>query len=127
MPAKRPHPDAAFVAELLERVQPLADVTARSMFGGHGLYVGSAMFGLVAYGVLYLKVDEGNLESFQRAGYEPFIFETKDGRRTAMSYHEFPVDELEDPEFARPWFEGALAAAQRAAAARKPRAKKSSS
>ncbi len=50
----------------------LGPIEARAMFGGFGIYIDGAMLGLVADGVLYLKVDDVNRADFARAGLEAF-------------------------------------------------------
>ena len=126
MPAKKPHPDAEFVAELVEQFAPLALVTPRAMFGGFGLFSDGAMFALVDDGAVYLKTDDVNCPAHEALGFQPWVYEAA-SKTATMSYYLIPEEALEDPEALRPWFEGALAAAQRAAAARKPRAKKGGS
>ena len=70
---------SGFVAYLLELL--VGDVTAglgrasaRAMFGGHGLYLGERMVGLVAADALYLKVDAETRARFEAAGSRPFEF-----------------------------------------------------
>ena len=48
----------AFKSFVLDQLEELGDVTARSMFGGVGLYHRGVFFGLLARDTLYLKVDE---------------------------------------------------------------------
>ncbi|MBX7056976.1 MAG: TfoX/Sxy family protein [Leptospirales bacterium] len=115
--------EAEFVAFLLEQLRPLGAVRARRMFGGYGVYRGAQMFALVADGVLYLKTDEGNRAEFEAADQRPFVYETKAGRRTAMSYFTAPEESIEDSEQLLRWAQSALAAARRATAA-SPRQKK---
>ena len=54
-----------FVAFVVESLRPLGPVSARRMFGGHGIFLDGVMFGLIADDQLYLKADEEN-----RAAYE---------------------------------------------------------
>ncbi|GMU40404.1 MAG: hypothetical protein AMXMBFR23_12700 [Chloroflexota bacterium] len=126
MSPKREHPDAAYVADLVERFGAFAPVSARAMFGGHGLYVDGVMFALVADGALYLKTDDANRPAFEAQRLPPFTYETG-GRRTVMSFCAAPEDALDDPEALRGWFEGARDAALRALAARRPRGKRGAS
>lgn len=81
------------------------------------------MFGLVADGALFLKVDGANRPAFEALGLPPFTYEAG-GRRTVMSFSAAPEDALDDPEALRGWFEGAREAALRALAARRPRGKR---
>lgn len=123
MSPKREHPDAAYVADLVERFGTFAPVTARGMFGGFGLFVDGAMFALVADGSLYLRVDEANRPAFEAQGLQPWVYGAA-GRQMTMSYYPPPEDALEDPDALREWFEGARAASARAAAAKASRARR---
>ena len=72
-------------------MQPWAAVSARRMFGGHGLYREGLMFALEAFGMLYLKVDDETRPAFSAAGCRPFIYEGS-GRRVEMSYWTAPPE-----------------------------------
>ena len=104
---------SAFVEFILELLQPWRPVTARRMFGGHGLYHAGVMFALVFDGTLYLKVDDESRGAFEAAGLSPFVYEAK-GRRVALSYHRAPDAMLDEPELAREWAERGWQAALRA-------------
>lgn len=99
-----------FVQELLEGWGP---VSARRMFGGHGLYHDGLMFAIVMNQQLYLKVDEQNRPDFEAAGLPPFVYEAK-GRQVALSYHRAPDAMLDEPDLAREWAERGWQAALRA-------------
>ena len=101
---------ADFVLEVLGAWRP---VTARRMFGGHGLYHTGVMFALIADGQLYLKVDDESRGAFDAAGLSPFVYEAK-GRRVALSYHRAPDAMLDEPDVAREWAERGWQTALRA-------------
>ncbi|MBL8669034.1 MAG: TfoX/Sxy family protein [Alphaproteobacteria bacterium] len=103
-----------FVAHCLELLAPLGSVTARRMFGGHGLYCDGVMLALVADDMLYLKVDDANRGAHETAGLPPFTYVAKGRQRAVMSYYQPPLDALDDAATMRPWAEAALAAARRA-------------
>lgn len=111
------HPEyRAFALEQLGRVVP---VTARSMFGGVGIYSDGLFFALLAGDALYLKVDDTNRDDFVAAGtgaFRPYGDET-----LSMNYYELPPELLEDPDALRPWVEKSLAVA---AAARRRKKKR---
>lgn len=111
--------DADFVIHLLDLLDSYENVTARRMFGGHGVYRDGRMFGLVADGVFYLKTDGQNRKTFQDAGLEPFQYEGKSGAVVVMSYFRCPDAALENPSAMRFWAESAMAAAGRAPLPRK--------
>jgi DNA transformation protein len=99
---------------LLELMQAWAPVTARAMFGGHGLYRDGRMFALVANDTLYLKVDADSQARFAAAVSMPFIYQSA-SRRIEMSYWSAPAECLEDVVAMRDWCQLAYAAALRAA------------
>ena len=100
---------ADFILEVLSAWRP---VTARRMFGGHGIYHAGLMFALLAGDPLYLKVDHESRDEFESAGLGPFVYEAK-GRRVALSYFRAPEVMLDEPELARAWAERAWQAALR--------------
>jgi DNA transformation protein len=114
--------------DILRRLEsglaPLGAFRARAMFGGHGLYLDDLMFGLIAEDRLFLKLDEESRPAFDRAGSEPFVYSTKDGRRTSTSYWLCPPAALQDPVKLRAWVARGHAAAKRAKLKRKPRKKR---
>jgi DNA transformation protein len=104
-----------FVVEQLGRVSP---VTARSMFGGVGLYVRGLFFALIAEDRLYFKVDDSNRPDFERLGREPF---RPFGEEKAMGYYEVPADVLEDCERLEEWMMKAIEVARRSKRVKKKR------
>jgi len=87
-------------------------VTARSMFGGVGLYHRGVFFGLLARDTLYLKVDASNLADYKRAGMTPF--RPYAGRQTGtMRYYSVPLEILESPIDLAAWARKAIAVAAR--------------
>ncbi len=105
---------AEYVVELMAGWAP---VSARKMFGGHGLYREGLMFALIADDQLYFKTDAGNVAQFERAGCRPFVYESKE-RTVRMSYWSAPEGCLESPAEMRDWCQSAYAAALRAHAAK---------
>ena len=94
---------------VLEQLGRIAPVTARSMFGGVGIYSAGLFFALMYGDLLYFKVNETNRPDFERAGKGPFRpFAEKS---TTMQYYEVPGELLERPDELRPWVEKALAVA----------------
>lgn len=112
---------ADFIAWVIELAQPTARVVARAMFGGHGLYVDGLVFAIVVDDTLYLKVDDANRAEFTELGQEPFVYTTRTGARTAMSYFRAPDEALENPGAMAHWLRSALGASLRASSARPTR------
>jgi DNA transformation protein len=100
----------------MEQFEPLGEIRARAMFGGHGLYCDEVFFALVASGALFLKADEVNRPEFEAQGLKPFRpFEDKSG---VMQYYEAPAEMFEDPLELKRWAGGAIAAGVRQAHAK---------
>jgi DNA transformation protein len=112
------HRDSEFIVHLVDLLRRWAPVSARRMFGGHGLFRGGIMFALVSDETLYLKTDAGNRPDFEAAGMPPFRY-LRAGKSVALSFHEVPPDLLEAGDALAPWAEQAYAAALRAG--RRPR------
>jgi DNA transformation protein len=109
----------SFVEHSLDLFAPLGDVTARSMFGGHGLYQDGIMFGLLDDGELFLKTDELCQPAFEAAGGKCWTYPSPKGPMQTR-YFQPPAEAMDDPESMREWFDLSLAAARRAAAKKKP-------
>ena len=100
-----------FVRYVCERLAPLGQVSARSMFGGWGLYVDNQFCAIVHRDTLYLRVDDTTRPDFEAKGCGPFRpFADK---ATILSYYEAPAEVLEDAAEMRVWGEKALNAALR--------------
>ena len=93
-------------------------VSARAMFGAHGVYVDGLFVAIVDDDVLYLRADDVNRGAFSDLGLPPFEYTTKGGARHAMSYFRAPDDALESVHAMAPWVRSALGAALRTAAAK---------
>ena len=104
--------DSQFIDYLLETLQAMGPVSARKMFGGHGIFLDKRMFALVADNELYLKADADNQQRYLDAGLGPFQYE-KNGKLMSMSYYHAPEEALEVPEELLDWARHAYAAALR--------------
>jgi len=109
-------PDDSFKEFVLDQLSALPDVRARAMFGAHGLYQGERFFGILDEGRLFFKTDEASQAVYVARGMEPFTYKSK-GRVLTMSYHEVPLDVLENAPELVVWAERAIAVAARS---RKP-------
>jgi DNA transformation protein len=102
-----------YIAHVLDLMRPTAAATARTMFGGHGVYVDGVIVAIVIEDVLYLKTDDENRPAFASRGLEPFRYVTKEGEVHVMSYHRAPDEALDGPADMAPWLQSAQAAALR--------------
>ena len=86
--------------DTINRLSALGEVTSRPMLGGHGVYWGETIFGILFGGKLYLKVDVLSKGDYLARGMGPF---RPNERRTLKSYYEVPPDVLEDREALLSW------------------------
>ena len=108
-----------FVVEQLE--QCTANVRARRMFGAVGIYAGDDFFAVIDDDRLYFKVDDQTRPRFEAEGMKPARITTADGEVMTLGYYEVPLSALEAPPELKTWVRDAVAVAQRAAAAKRPR------
>ena len=97
------------VDRLIDRLSPLGEVTARHLFGGHGIYWRETIFAILYLGRLYLKVDEESRGDYLARGMGPF---RPNERQTLKSYFEVPPDVLGDREALLSWAREAVRAGQ---------------
>ncbi|MDX1962587.1 MAG: TfoX/Sxy family protein [Pirellulales bacterium] len=112
------------IAEVLARLRLLPRVTVRKMFGGAGLYCQGVIFGLIADGRLYFRVDEESRGPYEAAGMSFFVpwpeKVINDKPQHAMrSYYEVPPRIERSPEELCQWASTALAIAQKNSKVRK--------
>ena len=102
----------AFLAHLHDLLDPIGAVSARAMFGGHGVYLDGELIGVVMDEALYLKVDDETSLHFEAAGCEPYVY-LGQAQPITMSYWSVPDAAMESADAMRPWAELARAAARR--------------
>jgi DNA transformation protein len=107
-----------FVDHIVELAAPAGRVSARPMFGGHGVYVDGTIVGIVVDDVLYFKTDEQTRAAFTELDLEPFRYSAKDGAVHTTSYLRAPDEALESAPAMSEWLRRALAAALRSGAAK---------
>jgi DNA transformation protein and related proteins len=81
-------------------------VTARAMFGGHGLYRGAEFFAILHRGRLYFRTDDQSRAAYLAHGMQPF---RPNDRQTLAAYYEVPAEVLEDDTELLAWARAALA------------------
>ncbi len=114
-------PRSEFLNHVADLLSNWAPVIGRSMFGGYAFFREGVIFGFVADDVLYLRTDEASRPEFTARGLGPFVFRSKSGVETEMTYYEAPAEALDEPEAMQTWAGLAWQAAQRQVAARRPR------
>lgn len=109
-------PIPEIVHHCLDLLRSVGPVAPRRMFSSWGIFVQGRMFAIVFDETLYLKVDQHNRAAFEAEGLAPFTYEGRKGRTVELPYRQAPPDAMEDPAQMRPWAQGAVDAALRAAA-----------
>ena len=99
--------DESFKEFVLDQMSALPELRARAMFGAHGLYSGGRFFGILDEGRLFFKTDARSQADYTARGMGPFTYEMK-GRVMTMSYHEVPLDVLENREELVAWAHRAI-------------------
>ena len=113
--------DRDFLIDLFSDFGP---VTIRRMFSGFGISVDGTNFALALRGGIYLRADEQTIPRFEAEGARPFQYQTRTRTVTVSSYWQLPERLYDDPQELTGWARTALAAAQRAALRKRPKARK---
>ena len=113
--------DREFLIDLFSDFGP---VTIRPMFSGHGISVDGVNFAMALRAGLYFRADEVTIPQFAAEGSKPFQYQTRAKTVTVNSYWQLPARLFDDTEELSVWARAALAAAQRAALKKRPKARK---
>ena len=113
--------DREFLIDLFADFGP---VTIRRMFSGYGISADGTNFALALRAGLYFRADEVTIPQFEAEGSKPFSYQTRVKTVTVNSYWQLPARLFDDSEELSVWAGAALAAAQRAALKRRPKARK---
>jgi DNA transformation protein len=113
--------DRDFLIDLFADFGP---VTIRRMFSGFGISADGTNFALSLRSGLYLRADEQTIPQFEAEGSKPFQYQTRAKTVTVNSYWQLPARLFDDSEELADWARAALAAAQRAALRKRPKAKR---
>lgn len=103
----------SFVAHVADLLASSGTVTARRMFGGHGVYLDGLFIGIIADDVFYLKTDAQTEHEFRAAGSSPFSYRRR-GNIATLRFWSAPDDAMESPRLMQPWARQAIAASLRA-------------
>ena len=113
--------DREFLIDLFAHFGP---VTIRRMFSGFGISADGTNFALALRSGLYFRADDATIPQFEAEGSKPFQYQTRAKTVTVASYWELPARLFDDSEELAVWARAALAAAQRAAAKKRPKGRK---
>jgi len=87
----------AFVSYVLDMLHEFGQVTAKAMFGGHGIYRGGIIFAIIVDVALYIKADDKNRALFEENGLHQFSY-IKKGKECFMSYYTVPEKAMDDKD-----------------------------
>jgi DNA transformation protein len=113
--------DRDFLIDLFADFGP---VTIRKMFSGFGISADGTNFALALRAGLYFRADDQTIPQFEAEGSQPFQYQTRSRTVTVNSYWQLPARLFDDSEELADWARAALAAAQRAALRKRPKARK---
>ena len=113
--------DREFLTDLFADFGP---VTIRPMFSGFGISADGTNFAMALRAGLYFRADEVTIPQYEAEGSKPFQYSTRAKTVTVNSYWQLPARLFDDTEELSAWARAALAAAQRAAVKKRPKARK---
>src|SRR5437762_11511536 len=113
--------DRDFLIDLFSDFGP---VTIRRMFSGFGISADGTNFALALRAGLYFRADDTTIPLYEAEGSHPFQYQTRAKTVTVNSYWQLPARLFDDSEELSTCARAALAAAQRAALKKGPKARK---
>jgi DNA transformation protein len=102
-----------FLELVLDQMAALGAISARAMFGGHGLYCNGLFIAIVTRDKLYFKADARSQPRFETRGLPRFQYQAR-GKTVQLLYYEAPPEVYENAQAMLEWGQLALAAAVRA-------------
>ncbi|WP_175690137.1 TfoX/Sxy family protein [Burkholderia anthina] len=103
--------DKAHGDEIAYQIASLGRVDVTRFFSGAALRLDGVMFGFLARGSLFLRVDDVNRPAFIAAGTGPFSYTGRTRTVALEGYYETPADVLEDAGALFDWCRSAYRAA----------------
>ncbi|MBY4868591.1 competence protein TfoX [Burkholderia sp. Bp9017] len=103
--------DKAHGDEIAYQVASLGRVDVTRFFSGAAMRLDGVMFGFLARGSLFLRVDDVNRPAFIAAGMGPFSYTGRTRTVALEGYYETPADVLEDAGALFDWCRSAYRAA----------------
>jgi len=113
--------DREFLIDLFADFGP---VTIRRMFSGYGISAGGTNFALALRAGLYFRADQATIPQYEAEGSTPFQYQTRARTVIVNSYWQLPARLFDDTAELSQWARAALAAAERAALKKSPKARK---
>ncbi|WP_321791799.1 TfoX/Sxy family protein [Burkholderia pyrrocinia] len=103
--------DKAHGEEIAYQIASLGHLEVTRFFSGAAMRLDGVMFGFLARGSLFLRVDDVNRPAFVAAGMGPFSYSGRTRTIALEGYYETPADVLEDAGALFDWCRGAYRAA----------------
>lgn len=101
-----------FLEFVIGQMAGLGRITARAMFGGHGLYCNGLFIAIVTGDALYFKADAQSQPRFEACGLLRFQYQAR-GKTVQLLYYAAPTEVYDDRRAMVDWGQLALAAAVR--------------
>ncbi len=95
-----------YLAYVLDMLQPHGQITAKGLFGGHGIYYKGIIFAVIVENELYFKVDDHTREDYDEYDSQPFVYIGKT-KTVTMPYMTLSESILENREELPLWIEKA--------------------
>ena len=105
-----------YYQSVMERLEPLGEVTGKTMFGGYGIFFRGLMFAVISDDVLYFKVDSTNLDDYEKAGSTKFPH--------GINYWEVPGEVFENNAILHEWAQESINIALETAAKKAKKSKR---
>jgi DNA transformation protein and related proteins len=100
---------AEFLSRATAQLNAARPVRTRKMFGGLGIYLGEAFFGVCDDDKTFFKVDDENIQEYESRGMGPWIM----GGQINDNYREVPDGVMADPGELGDWIDAAAEVAAR--------------
>lgn len=111
-----------YLAYVLDMLQPHGPITAKALFGGHGLYYDGLIFGIIVDKELYFKVDDQTRAAYEELGSRQFVYQGKT-KTVSMPYMTLPDSILENRDELPNWIDRAYQASVRHKQSQKKRSR----
>jgi DNA transformation protein len=98
-----------FLSRVNTQLSAARPVRTRKMFGGLGIYLDEAFFGVCDDDKTFFKVDDTNIEAYESRGMGSWIM----GGQINDKYREVPGDVMADPGELGDWIDAAAEVAKR--------------
>lgn len=106
-----------FVDRVTETLGAVRPITVKKMFGGIGVYVGDAFFGVGDDDRLYFKVDAKSVGAYEAKGMTPWVL----GGKENLKYRELPEEIFNDEKALGEWIDESVRVVNEAPASKKKR------